>query len=147
MHRFSTLCRRDFAANGKFMGFKQSRSSSYLSSLSQEKIFDPPMRRQHFHFRLMSSEADKSADDTNRWSVIPPAALVEMSVGAIYCYSMFQLPLSTLSGVVCPAPDDFTTSEIIPVFSMAAGGLGLSSAALGSWVDKVGPVKAGTIGR
>ena len=139
--------RRLLQTRGRYRYLNHLRSNTYILKSLQEKIDNPPsnsLPRHQLQCRLMSSEADITK---NRWSVIPPAALVEMSVGAIYCYSMFQLPLSTLSGVVCPAPDDWTTSAIIPVFSMAAGGLGLASAGLGSWVDKVGPVKAGTIGR
>jgi len=127
----------------------QNGSSLCRELHSIHKIRVLPLRRREVAQQIVAgmSSDSSTADVTNRWSVIPPAALVEMSVGAIYCYSMFQLPLSTLTGVVCPAPDDFTTSQIIPVFSMAAAGLGLSSAALGTWVDKVGPVKAGTVGR
>ncbi|GMH48063.1 hypothetical protein TL16_g00206 [Triparma laevis f. inornata] len=69
-----------------------------------------------------------------------------MSVGSIYCWSMWTPKMTTLSGVVASGPVDFTLSEVVPVFSCAAVGLGMGSAALGSWVDKVGPVKAGTTG-
>ncbi|GMH92884.1 hypothetical protein TrVE_jg10841 [Triparma verrucosa] len=69
-----------------------------------------------------------------------------MSVGSIYCWSMWTPKMTTLTGVVASSPNDFTLSEVVPVFSCAAVGLGMGSAALGTWVDKVGPVKAGTTG-
>ena len=75
-----------------------------------------------------------------------PACLTEICIGPIYCFSMFQIPLTSLSGVVASSPDDFTTSEIMPAFSCAAIGLGVGGAFLGRWVDKVGPVRAGTVG-
>jgi MFS family permease len=93
-----------------------------------------------------SPPAPASTDNTNRWSVVPPAITAELSIGAIYSYAMWSLPLTTLSGVVAPSPSDFTISEIVPVFSVAALGLGVGSAPLGNWIDKVGPVKAGTVG-
>ncbi|GMH57002.1 hypothetical protein TrST_g9706 [Triparma strigata] len=72
--------------------------------------------------------------------------MAEMSVGSIYCWSMWTPKMTTLTGVVASSPNDFTLSEVVPVFSCAAVGLGMGSAALGTWVDKVGPVKAGTTG-
>jgi MFS family permease len=72
--------------------------------------------------------------------------IAELSIGAIYAYAMWHLPLTTLSGVVCSAPGDFSMSELVPVFSVAACGLGVGSAPLGTWIDKVGPVTAGSAG-
>ena len=93
-----------------------------------------------------SSTPTATPRDYNRWSMVPPAIVAEMSIGAIYASAMWHLPLSTLDGVVCSSPSDFTLSQLIPMLSAAAGGLGVYSTPLGTWIDKVGPVKAGSTG-
>lgn len=49
-------------------------------------------------------------------------------------------------GVVAQAPADWTHSQIMPVFSVCAMVFGLTTGGLGSWVEKVGPRMAGTVG-
>ena len=49
-------------------------------------------------------------------------------------------------GVVSSAATDWTHSDVVPVFSFAAVTLGVTTASLGSWVEKVGPRMAGFVG-
>ena len=95
---------------------------------------------------LSSSSSSSSSSSLNRWSMVPPAIITELSIGAIYSFAMWHIPLTTLQGVVASSPTDFTMAELVPIFSVAAVGLGGGSAPLGNWIDKVGPVKAGSAG-
>src|SRR3954465_626050 len=70
----------------------------------------------------------------NRW-LIPSAALaVHLSIGEIYAFSVFKVPLK----------DHFGTglTPIGIIFSIAIGMLGLSAAFGGRWVERAGPRKA-----
>jgi len=71
----------------------------------------------------------------NRWLTVPPSMLVEMSIGSIYCWTMWSLPITQSIGIITPAPSDFSVSEVIPVFSLAAGSLGIATGFLGKWVE------------
>ena len=90
--------------------------------------------------------ASNASMSYNRWLTVPPSMLVEMSIGSIYCWTMWNLPITQSIGVITAAPSDFSVSEIIPVFSLAAGSLGIATGFLGKWVERVGPRKAGTVG-
>ena len=73
----------------------------------------------------------------NRWRVPPAALAIHLCIGQAYAFSVFNLPLSRLTGV-----DDWKLSTIGWVFSVAIVFLGLSAAAFGRWVERVGPRKA-----
>src|SRR6266496_578752 len=74
---------------------------------------------------------------------VPPAALaIHLSIGQAYAFSVFNLPLSRLLGRTESAPGDWKLSTIGWVFSLAIVFLGLSAAAFGRWVERVGPRKA-----
>ena len=81
-----------------------------------------------------------------RWRALVPAMLTETSVGAIYCWSMWSNPLLKNVGVVAPAASDWTLSQVQPVFSACALSLGVATAALGPWIDRVGPRTASAVG-
>jgi MFS family permease len=70
----------------------------------------------------------------NRW-LIPPAALaVHLSIGEVYGFSVFKLPLV--------AHFDSSLTAIGAIFSIAIVMLGLSAAVGGTWVERVGPRRA-----
>lgn len=77
----------------------------------------------------------------NRWRAIPPLALAQGAMGGVYSWSVFNAPLSKALGVVAPAAGDWGLSEVVPIFSACAVGLGLSTWFLGGWADRVGPRK------
>ena len=56
------------------------------------------------------------------------------------------IPIHAFTGVVAAAPSDWTHSELLPVFSCAAVVLGVTTSALGEWVEKVGPRMSGVVG-
>jgi len=49
-------------------------------------------------------------------------------------------------GVIAAAPLDWTYPQLLPVFSCSAIVLGMTTSALGAWVEKVGPRMAGMVG-
>jgi len=77
----------------------------------------------------------------NRW-LFPPAALaVHLSIGQVYAFSVFKLPLTKIIGVTKSAPDDWSQPSLTWIFSLAIFFLGLSAAVFGRWVERVGPRK------
>ncbi len=76
-------------------------------------------------------------------SLIPPAALaVHLSIGSVYAFSTFNLPLTHLIGGTKQAPGDWTIPEVLWIFSISILVLGLAAAVFGRWVERVGPRKA-----
>ena len=96
----------------------------------------------------------------SRWMVPPAALCVHLCIGQAYAFSVFNLPMTKLLGIVnspAPAanlpiaqvisharsaPDDWKLTELGWIFSIAILILGVSSAITGSWLDRVGPRKA-----
>jgi len=78
----------------------------------------------------------------NRFLVPPAALAVHLSIGQAYAFSTFNLPLTKLIGLSHSTPDDWKLTEVGWTFSIAIAFLGLSAAAFGHWVDKVGPRKS-----
>src|SRR5260370_6705198 len=75
--------------------------------------------------------------------LVPPAALaVHLSIGQVYAFSTFNLPLTRVIGITHSAPDDWDLKQIAWVFSIAVAILGLSAAVFGRWVERVGPRKS-----
>jgi len=74
----------------------------------------------------------------NRW-LFPPAALaVHLSIGQVYAFSVFKLPLTRIIGVTKSAPGDWSQPSLAWIFSLAIFFLGLSAAIFGRWVEQVG---------
>ncbi len=78
----------------------------------------------------------------SRWRVPPAALAIHLCIGQAYAFSVFNLPLSRLIAGAESAPADWKLSTIGWVFSTAIVFLGLSAAAFGRWVERVGPRKA-----
>src|ERR1700676_5604837 len=78
----------------------------------------------------------------NRFLVPPAALAVHLSIGQVYAFSTFNLPLTRVIGITHRAPADWDLKEIGWVFSIAIAILGLSAAMFGRWVERVGPRKS-----
>jgi MFS family permease len=75
--------------------------------------------------------------------LVPPAALaVHLSIGQVYAFSTFNLPLTKLIGLKASAPGDWKLATVGWTFSIAIAILGLSAAVFGRWVERVGPRKS-----
>lgn len=75
----------------------------------------------------------------NRWLVPPAALAVHLSIGQVYAFSVFKLPLTKIIGITSSAPGDWTQPQLAWIFSLAICFLGLSAAVFGRWVERVGP--------
>lgn len=71
----------------------------------------------------------------NRWLIALSAVLIHLSIGSIYAYSIYQIPLKEAVG--------WSTSSVTLAFSIAVFVLGITAAFLGQYVEKYGPRKAG----
>ncbi len=78
----------------------------------------------------------------NRFLVPPAALAVHLSIGQVYAFSTFNLPLTRVIGLTHRAPTDWDLKEIGWIFSIAIAILGLSAAVFGRWVERVGPRKS-----
>ncbi len=77
----------------------------------------------------------------SRWLVPPAALAVHLSIGQVYAFSVFKLPLTKVIGITKSAPNDWTQPQLAWIFSIAICFLGLSAAVFGRWVERVGPRK------
>ncbi|MDQ6860229.1 MAG: OFA family MFS transporter, partial [Verrucomicrobiota bacterium] len=77
----------------------------------------------------------------NRWLVPPAALAMHLSIGQVYAFSVFKLPLTKLIGVTQSAPNDWSQPSLAWIFSLAIFFLGASAALFGKWVERVGPRK------
>ena len=73
-----------------------------------------------------------------RWLNVPAAFLVQLSIGSVYAWSIFNSPLTRELGVVAPAADDWQLGPVVHIFSGCAIFLGLSTAILGPWAEAAG---------
>jgi MFS family permease len=78
----------------------------------------------------------------NRFLVPPAALAVHLSIGQVYAFSTFNLPLIRLIGLTDSAPGDWNLKDVGWIFSLGIVFLGLSSAVFGRWVERVGPRKS-----
>jgi len=76
--------------------------------------------------------------DFNRWLIVPAATLNHLSLGSIYAWSIFNVPLMRLNGVVVQASSDWSLGDITPTFSLVMGGFA-SGAILGRYLESYGP--------
>jgi MFS family permease len=78
----------------------------------------------------------------SRWLVPPAALAIHLSIGQVYSFSVFKIPLTQLIGITKPAQGDWVQSQVAWIFSLAIVMLGLSAALFGKWLETAGPRKA-----
>ena len=78
----------------------------------------------------------------NRWLAPPAALAIHLSIGQVYAFSVFNVPLTQLIGVSHHAAGDWSASAVSRTFSIAIAVLGLTAAFLGRWLERNGPRKA-----
>ncbi|WP_152439806.1 L-lactate MFS transporter [Arcticibacter svalbardensis] len=74
----------------------------------------------------------------NKWLMALAGMTLQLSIGSIYAYSVWIKPIGSLNG--------WDAHQLKFAFSLAICFLGLTAAFMGSFVNKVGPKKAGIIG-
>ena len=70
------------------------------------------------------------------------ALAIHLSIGQVYAFSVFNLPLTKLIGITNSAPQDWNLATLGWIFSSAIAFLGISAALFGKWVETEGPRKA-----
>ncbi len=78
----------------------------------------------------------------NRWLIAPAALAIHLSIGQVYAFSVFNLPLSKLIGITESSAQDWSLATLGWIFSTAIAFLGISAALFGKWVEREGPRKA-----
>eukprot|EP01127_Copromyxa_protea_P006705 TRINITY_DN16704_c0_g1_i1.p1 TRINITY_DN16704_c0_g1~~TRINITY_DN16704_c0_g1_i1.p1 ORF type:complete len:587 (-),score=110.43 TRINITY_DN16704_c0_g1_i1:34-1794(-) len=81
----------------------------------------------------------RKPDSWNRWRAVPGPALVQLSIGGVYSWSIFNEPLTRNIGIIAASSQDWVLGDVVPIFSCAALSLGVCTAFLGPWADRVGP--------
>ena len=109
---------------------------------------------------LLSKEQTIAGSGFNRWLVPPAALAIHLCIGMAYGFSVFWLPLSRAIGITNPvacAKDvgffgeifatncDWKVSSLVVMYQLFFIFLGGSAAVLGSWLERVGPRKAGFV--
>jgi MFS family permease len=91
------------------------------------------------HTSFFDRERTVAGPGFSRWLVPPAALAVHLSIGQVYAFSVFKLPLTQIIGITSSAQGDWTQSQLAWIFSLAICFLGLSAAVFGRWVERVGP--------
>ncbi len=93
-------------------------------------------------FRFLDRDRCIAGPGFSRWRVPPAALAIHLSIGQVYAFSVFNLPLTMVRGVTESAPGDWKRTTIGWVFSIAIVFLGLSAFAFGRWLEEAGPRRA-----
>ena len=90
---------------------------------------------------ILDRESTVAPPGFNRW-LIPPAALaVHLSIGQVYAFSVFKIPLTRVLGIHQSISGDWDQPSLAWIFSIAIAFLGISAAIFGRWVEANGPRK------
>src|SRR5258708_6980954 len=89
----------------------------------------------------LDREATIAGPAYSRWQFPTAAIAVQMCIGEIYGFSVFNVPLTRLIGITKSAPDDWTIPQVGWIYSIGLIMLGLSAAVFGKWVERSGPRK------
>jgi len=92
---------------------------------------------------FLSRERTVAPPGFSRWLVPPAAIAVQMCIGEIYGFSVFNVPLTRSIGITQSTPgQDWTVPQVVlATYSLGLVVLGLSAAFLGKWVEREGPRK------
>ncbi len=94
---------------------------------------------------LLARERIVAGPSFNRWLVPPAALAIHLSIGQVYAFSVFKLPLTKVLGISQSAPNDWTQPELAWIFTLGIVFLGLSAAVFGRWLERAGPRKSGVV--
>jgi MFS family permease len=79
----------------------------------------------------------------NRWLVPPAALAIHLSIGQVYSFSVFTIPMSKVIVTGTGGTGrDWTLEQLAWIFSIAIVFLGISAAVFGKWLEDNGPRKA-----
>ena len=87
----------------------------------------------------LNRESSIAKSNYNRWFAPIAALSIHLCIGQIYAFSVFNKPLTKIIGITAQLPEDWKLTELGWIFTIAIFFLGASAAALGKWVERVGP--------
>lgn len=91
---------------------------------------------------FLDREATVAGPSYSRWMFPPAAIAVQMCIGEVYGFSVFNVPLTRLIGIKQSVKDqDWTIPDVGWIFTLAIVMLGVSAAVFGKWVERSGPRK------
>ncbi|HYL56708.1 MAG TPA: OFA family MFS transporter [Gemmatimonadales bacterium] len=94
---------------------------------------------------LLSRERIIAGSGFNRWLVPPAALAIHLSIGQVYAFSVFKIPLSRAIGITQSTAGDWKFTQLQWIFTLAIVWLGLSAAIAGRWLERAGPRKGGVV--
>jgi len=107
---------------------------------------------------LLDRERSIARPGFNRWLVPPAALAIHLCIGMAYGFSVFWLPLASAVGVskrvtcdigflaeLATTTCDWKIASLGWMYTLFFVILGLSAAAWGGWLERVGPRKAGVV--
>jgi MFS family permease len=94
---------------------------------------------------LLSKDHIVAGPNFNRWLVPPASIAIHLCIGSVYAWSIYNPALIRVFGVVTPAADDWSLSDVLWIFSVAILFLGLAAAFAGRWLEDVGPRMVGVV--
>lgn len=109
--------------------------------MSKENITAPADFNRCVHVTLVACDEGFIDACARRWLAVPGSFLVQLSIGSVYAWSVFNGALTKQLGVVAQAADDWALQSVLPIFSCCALSLGLCTALLGPWAERSGPRK------
>jgi MFS family permease len=93
-------------------------------------------------FSFLDRQHSIASPGYSRW-ILPPAAwAINLSIGQVYSFSVYKLPLTHSLGITHAVAGDWSQTSVAWIFSFAIAVLGCSAAVLGGWMDRVGPRRA-----
>ncbi|TPX36006.1 hypothetical protein SmJEL517_g01798 [Synchytrium microbalum] len=95
---------------------------------------------------LLGTLGIRAGPKFNRWTLLPAAVLVQLSVGSLYAWSNYNSPLDSLMWGAANFKANPGLAQAPNVFYVAVGLFGVSAATLGPWLERAGPVKALLLG-
>lgn len=91
---------------------------------------------------ILDREHSVAGPHYSRWLVPPAALAIHLSIGQVYAFSVFKIPMTTLLGITTSAPGDWQQGTIAHLFQVAIAFLGIAAAVYGAWLERAGPRKA-----
>jgi hypothetical protein len=89
--------------------------------------------------KRLAKESIIAPEDFNRMFTVPGPFLIQISIGSVFAWSMWNGLLTRELGVVTSCAGDWALGHVVPVFSTAAITLGITTFCLGPWAEKAGP--------
>ena len=81
----------------------------------------------------------------NRWRVPLASVAIQMCIGSVYAWSIYNPALTKVLGVAGAAADDWTLSEVARVFAVSILFLGVAAAGTSKWAEAMGPRTVGIV--